>query len=124
MKKILISIRPEYVEQILDGTKKFEYRTKAAKSDIKSLIIYSTFPTKKIVAEVMIDDVLCYSPNELWNLTKLQSGISKEEFFKYFANREKAYAYKLGEVKVYKDAMTLNDFGIKYAPQSFIYVNC
>jgi predicted transcriptional regulator len=124
MKKILISIRPEYVEQILDGTKKFEYRTKAAKSDIKSLIIYSTFPTKKIVAEVMIDDVLCYSPNELWNLTKLQSGISKEGFFKYFANREKAYAYKLGEVKVYKDAMTLNDFGIKYAPQSFIYVNC
>lgn len=124
MKKILISIKPEYVERIIGGTKKFEFRTKAAKSDIKSLIIYSTFPTKKIVAEVVIEDVLCYSPKELWNITKEQAGISKKDFFKYFSNREKAYAYKLGEVKVYKNAKTLNDFGIKYAPQSYMYVNC
>ena len=124
MKKILISIKPEYVERIINGTKKYEYRTKAAKSDIKSLIIYSTFPTKKVVAEVFIDDVLCYSPNELWDLTKDQAGISKIDFFKYFDNREKAYAYKLGKVKVYKSAKTLSDFGVKYAPQSYRYVNC
>ncbi len=52
MKKILISIKPQYVEKILNRTKKYEFRTKAAKQDINGLIIYSTYPTKKVVAEV------------------------------------------------------------------------
>lgn len=52
MKRILISINHQYVERILDGTKKYEFRTKAAKQDIDGLIIYSTYPTKKVVAKV------------------------------------------------------------------------
>ena len=40
MKKIIISINPEHVKNIINGTKKFEYRTKAAKSDVNKIIIY------------------------------------------------------------------------------------
>ena len=46
-KKIIISINPEHVENIINGTKKYEYRTKAAKQDISSIIIYETVPVKK-----------------------------------------------------------------------------
>ncbi len=121
-KKIIISINPEHVENILNGTKKYEYRKIAAKKDISSIIIYETTPIKRIVAEAEIIEVLMFGPEILWDKTKDASGISKEFFDDYFQNREIAYAYKLGKVKKYEIPKTLNDYGIKAAPQSFVYV--
>lgn len=121
-KKIIISINPKHVENIINGTKKYEYRTKAAKQDISSIIIYETVPVKKIVAEAEIIEVLELSPEDLWDETKEFSGISKDFYDVYFKNRNVAYAYKLGKIKVYKEPKSLLDFGVKYAPQSFVYV--
>ena len=123
MRKIVISINPEHVENIINGSKKFEYRTKAAKSDVKKILIYETVPVKKIVAEAEVEEVLMLPPEELWELTKNQSGISKSFFDAYFNGRSVAYAYKLGKVKVYEQPKELIDFGLKSAPQSFVYIN-
>ncbi len=38
------------------------------------------------------------------------------------SNKTVAYAYKLGKIKVYDIPKTLMDYGIKAAPQSFVYV--
>jgi len=121
-RKILISINPEHVENIINGSKKFEYRKIAAKQDISSIVIYETTPVKRIVAEAEIIDVLILSPDELWEQTKQASGISKEFFDEYFKGKKIAYAYKLGKVKVYETPKTLLDYGVKNAPQSFIYL--
>lgn len=122
MKKIIISINPEHVENIINGTKKFEYRTKAAKNDVKKIIIYETTPIKKVVAEAEIVEVLMMNPEDLWNETKEQSGITKSFFDSYFENRDIAYAYRLGKVKVYDKPKSLTEFGLTYAPQSFVYI--
>ena len=51
MGKILLSIKPIYVNKILNGTKKYEYRKRKPKrNDIGKLIIYSTSPIKKVVS--------------------------------------------------------------------------
>lgn len=121
-RKILISINPEHVQNIIAGIKKYEYRKIAAKQDISSIIIYETTPIKRIVAEAEIIDVLELPPEELWNQTKNESGISKAFFDKYFDNRTVAYAYKLGKIRVYDTPKTLMDYGVKAAPQSFVYV--
>lgn len=121
-KKILISINPEHVDNIIKGIKKYEYRKIAAKQDISSIIIYETTPVKRVVAEAEIIDVLEFPPEELWEITKYESGISKKFFDKYFKDRKVAYAYKLGEIKVYDEPKFLMDYGIKAAPQSFIYL--
>lgn len=121
-KKILISINPEHVKNIINGIKKYEYRKIAAKQDISSIIIYETTPVKRIVAEAEIIDVLMYSPEELWKLTKEESGISKAFFDEYFDGKDIAYAYKLGKIKVYDEPKTLLEYGIKAAPQSFVYI--
>ena len=121
-KKILISINPEHVQNIINGTKKFEYRKVAAKHDISSIIIYETTPIKRIVAEVEIVEVLMLPPEELWDKTKQYSGISEDFFTNYFMNRKIAYAYKLGKVKVYDKPKQLMDYGVKSAPQSFVYL--
>ena len=121
-RRILISINPEHVKNIVNGTKKFEYRKIAAKQDISSIIIYETTPIKRVVAEAEIIEVLENSPEELWKQTRDASGISKEFFDRYFNGREVAYAYKLGEIKVYEQPKPLSDYGVKAAPQSFVYV--
>ncbi len=121
-KKIIISINPIHVENIIKGIKKYEYRRIAAKQDISSIIIYETTPIKRVVAEVEIVDVLEMTPEELWQLTKSESGIDKVFFDAYFKNKQIAYAYKLGEVKVFDEPRLLVDYGIKNAPQSFVYI--
>lgn len=123
MKKIIISIKPEYVNKIINGSKKFEFRTKAAKRDIKKIIIYETIPVKKVVAEAEIVEVLALTPDELWAVTKKEAGVSKEFFDSYFKDKKIAYAYKLGTIKVYDTPKELIEFGIRKAPQSFVYVS-
>lgn len=123
MRKILISINPEHVAKILSGEKKFEYRTKVAQKGVDTLAIYETAPVKRVVGEVQILDVLALSPEELWAKTKDYSGLSKSFFDAYFQGRSVAYAYHLGEVKVYESPRELSFYGVKAAPQSFVYLN-
>lgn len=94
----------------------------AAKQDISAIIIYETVPTKKIVAEAEILDVIELPPEELWQQTKEAAGITKAFFDKYFEKRDVAYAYKLGKVQVYKEKRELKDYGLRVAPQSFVYI--
>ena len=122
-KKIIVSINPVHVENIISGIKKYEYRKVAAKQDISSILIYETTPIKRIVAEAEIIDVLMMRPDELWDITKNESGINKSFFDNYFKGKMVAYAYKLGKIKVYDKPKMLSDYGITNAPQSFVYVN-
>ncbi|MEG1506702.1 MAG: ASCH domain-containing protein [Bacilli bacterium] len=115
-------MNPEHVKNIINGTKKYEYRKLAAKQHISSIIIYETTPLKRIVAEVEVIDILMLSPTELWKETSTLSGVSKEFFNEYFKNRKVAFAYKLGKVKVYKKPKLLTDYGLKAVPQSFVYI--
>ena len=121
-KKILISIQPRHVQNILSGIKKYEYRKAIAKQEVSSLLIYETTPIMKVVAEVDVLDIIAASPADLWNQTNAASGISKDFFDDYFKGRDVAYAYKLGKIKVFKKPKSLRDYGIKQAPQSFLYI--
>lgn len=123
MCKILISINPIHVEKIIAGIKKYEYRTKVAKKDIDAIIIYCTYPTKKVLAEVKIKSILSDTPDKLWERTKSFSGISKEFFDSYFKDRKIAYAYELGEIIKYNKPKELIDFGCVAAPQSYMYIS-
>lgn len=121
MNKIIVSINPRHVNNIINGSKRYEYRTRIASKDVNKLLIYETAPIKKVVAEVEIIEVLSLDPKTLWEETKDYSGISKEFFDEYFKNRSAAYAYKLGKVKVYDEPKSLIEFGLRTAPQSFAY---
>lgn len=122
MSDILLSINPQFVDKIISGEKKYEYRTRVAKKGVKKIIIYCTFPRMKVLAEAEILEVIKKTPDELWEETKNASGISKAFFDKYFKGHEFAYAYKLGKVTEFKNSKTLSDYGFKSAPQSFVYV--
>ena len=84
MKKILISIHPNHVDNIINKIKRYEYRTRVAKDDIESIIVYSTYPKMKVVAEVKIEGILSETPDVLWEMTSESSGIDKKYFDEYF----------------------------------------
>lgn len=122
MSNILISINPEHVENIFNGTKKYEYRKIKCKQNVDNMIIYSTSPVMKVVGEAKIEKILEDTPDKIWNVTEKDSGINKKFFDEYFKNKEKAVAYKLTNIIKYDSPKELSSYGVKSAPQSYIYV--
>ena len=122
MSTILLSIKPEYVNRIFAGTKKFEFRKYVAKQKVDKIIVYSSCPEQKVVGEVDVVETLCAKPALLWETTKEEAGIAKDKFDTYFAGCDRAYAYKIGKISKYDNPKELNAFGIKYPPQSFMYI--
>lgn len=120
---ILLSIKPEYVEKILEGSKLYEFRRNIARRTVDRILIYSSSPQQKVVGEVEVDKVLFNTPDKLWRITRASAGISKRKYDEYFDGKDGAYAYKLGQVSVFTDPKPLSDFDIKVPPQSFVYLN-
>lgn len=122
MSTILLSIKPEYVKRIFEGTKKFEFRKHLAQKDVSKIVVYSTFPEMKVVGEVQVNNTLSMPKTPLWELTKNDAGISRSKYRKYFEKSTVAHAYALGKTKVYETPRQLKDYGILQAPQSFVYL--
>jgi predicted transcriptional regulator len=121
-KVALVSIRPVYVQQILDGTKKVELR-KSFSQEITHIVIYSTAPESTIVGWFEINKIENISPKNIWNKYKHIAGITYDDFFDYFEDRELGNVIHIGKVKRYKTQKLLSDFDfIKTAPQSFQYI--
>ena len=116
-----MSIKPEYSSLILKGIKKYEFRTKIPTKHIDKIYIYETYPTKRIVGEVSVKTIISLTPTDLWKTTSQYAGISKKKYDEYFKNRKIGYAYELGDVIKYETTKNINDFGLKHAPQSFVY---
>jgi predicted transcriptional regulator len=124
MCSILLPINPVHVENIFNGSKRYEYRkTRCKRNTVTKIIIYSTAPVMKVVGEVLIDEIIEDEPSTVWKITREFAGISKCFFDKYYHGNKKAIAYKLGKIKEYKKPLTLENLGIHYVPQSFIYID-
>ena len=74
MCKILLSIKPEYVERIFNNTKKYEYRRILAKNNVDSIVIYCSYPVKKIVGKLKVKSIIKKHCN--WLKTELELGKS------------------------------------------------
>lgn len=122
--KILLSIKPEYAESILDGTKKYEFRRRVHTNEsVHTVVIYATKPVGKVVGEFTIEDIHAEHPESLWNRTKEAAGITKSFFFEYFKGREVGYAIEIKKVKRYsrpKNLVEVLPSGV--APQSYAYL--
>jgi len=119
---MLLSINPQHVENILSGVKRYEFRKVRCRPDVDKMLIYSTAPVMMVVGEAQIVGIIEDKPEKVWELTANYSGIDKSFFDQYYREKDKAVAYKLGKIKKYLEPLKLSDFGISFAPQSFVYV--
>ncbi len=123
MCQMLLSINPEYVESILQGEKMYEYRKCRCRDDVDKIIIYSTAPKKRVVAEAEIADIIEDDVLNVWRKTKDYSGITYTFYRKYYKGKKKAVAYHLKNVVMYEKPLTLEEIGVSCAPQSFCYIS-
>lgn len=122
--KIILSIKPEFAEKILQGEKRFEFRKVIPKNQqVKTVVIYATKPVGKVVGEFDIDHIISETPHKVWSITAKAAGISKSFFDDYFHGRETAHAIKVGVVNRYETPVDLNTvLANGVAPQSFCYL--
>ncbi len=121
--KAIMSIKPEYVNQIIEGNKKFEFRRSIFKQHIESIIVYSSSPVQLLVGEIIFDNVLFLNLEDLWNQTKKDSGISESFFYDYFQGLQQGYAISIKDFIVYEKPLNILETYGKKPPQSFLYVN-
>lgn len=124
MKKILLPIKPLYVNRILSGEKKVEYRKQVlSRMDVSHVLIYASRPVCRVIGEFRIAGILNDTPDKLWKKTAHVSGIESTDYFAYFKSRSTAYAYQIEDVKVFENPRSLSEYGLMRAPQNFVYVD-
>jgi predicted transcriptional regulator len=120
--KVLLSIKPEFAEKIFNGTKKYEFRKSIFKKNVDKVVVYASSPVQRVIGEFIIADIIYENKETLWQKTKDSSGITKEFYDEYFINKEKGYAIQICNAKLYSNPLLLADFGLKVAPQSYVYI--
>ncbi len=83
---ILLSVRPQYANQIFEGKKKVELRRICPKHIKKGdlVLIYVSSPVKSLCGAFKVDKVVEKNLPELWRAVKGKAGISRKEFNQYY----------------------------------------
>lgn len=90
---LLISIQPKYAAAILSGTKTVELRRRAPRGvDGATAVMYASGAVRAVVGTVEVRGVENGTPEAIWERFSEQTCISRQEFDKYFAGSEEAFA--------------------------------
>lgn len=121
---ILMSMKPEYADMILHGSKKYEFRKHGFKREIDKVFIYATKPVSKIVGYFTFDEILRGTTSEIWETCSEYAGILENDFHKYFKSTKTAFAIRINRVfKMEKPISPSNIIEGFKGPRSFIYIN-
>lgn len=123
MVNIILSIKPEFADKILNGEKKFEFRKIVPQQNIDLVFLYSCAPMKKIVGCFKIKRLISGYPSQVWKSYGKDGGISRSKFFEYFNKCSIAHCYEVSDVMRFNPPIDPYD-EIKHfsAPQSFRYI--
>ncbi len=119
---LLLSIRQPFSRLIILGKKKYELRKRTPKIDCKYALIYETHPTKAIIGMFEINQMHIDSVENIWEITKVWSCVSREFFQEYYKDKKLGVAIEIKNVKKLDIPMSLSGLGINRAPQDFMYV--
>ena len=105
---ILISLEPRHAENILEGRKRVELRRRTMNVTIGSTVwMYAKLPVGSIIGRAIVAATHVLAPATLWRRFGAVSGISRSEFFEYFAGREQGIALELSDCRRLSHAFDL-----------------
>lgn len=120
---VVLSIKPKYVESIVKGQKRYEFR-RAIFTDpnVERVYMYATSPLKRIIGYFVIREITKGSPEDLWTQVRAHAGIDEREFFAYFSGGDVGYAIGIGDVHSFEEPLDPQRFipGFR-PPQNFMY---
>lgn len=96
---ILISVKEQYVNEMLAGRKTIELRKSAPRASVgDTLIIYTTQPKKAVTATAIVHRIIRCSPKEMWQKYHNKLGIDKISFDSYYDGHKKAVGIELTDI--------------------------
>ena len=125
---LLLSIRPNFADQILDGSKQVEFRRRQPRQiEFGSrMLIYASSPTRALIGTAEVFDVVEASPDEVWDEYKEVGGIEYDAYNAYFDASDRAVALRLRKPVRFDTAISLADLRCKWPgfhpPQQFAYL--
>ncbi|AYF45728.1 Cro/Cl family transcriptional regulator [Halobacteriovorax sp. BALOs_7] len=125
-KEILLSVKPQYANLLVDGIKTIELRKKFP-MDLENgtkVYVYSSFPQKMVIGEVLVEKVEKLSIEDLWRESATKAMISWTDFKKYYSSHEEGYAIHVSSAKRYEKPIMLAEVhsNVTQAPQSYRYL--
>jgi predicted transcriptional regulator len=105
---ILISLASRYAEKIFSGEKQVELRRRTMNVAPGATVwIYVKLPVGSIVGKATVESIHASSPDTLWRRFGRLSGLTREEFFDYFAGVSVGVAIVLEGAKRLRRALSL-----------------
>jgi len=120
----ILSIKPKYVNAILEGDKRYEFRKTSFRREVKEVFVYATKPIGKIVCKFYVGEIIEDKPEKLWENYRNLSGLTEEEFFTYFSGMRKGVAIEIEDVEKFIEPIDPKMIYPKFTPpQSWIYLS-
>ena len=120
----LISIKACYIERILNGSKKYELRKSKPGKQVKKFFVYVPAPVQKILYTFVPGRIIEDTPQNLWKRIGHLSGLTEEEFLKYFNGAKKGVAIEILNFRKLPEPLCIEDIlPGKKPPQSFLYMS-
>ncbi|MEO1347294.1 MAG: ASCH domain-containing protein [Cyanobacteria bacterium J06635_15] len=121
---VLMSIHPEFVDAILAGTKKVEFRKTKFASKVSHVVVYATHPVKKLTCIFEVKKVTIDHPVNLWSTYSKVSGICKDRFLSYYDSYVYGVAIEVGKLQKLDKQLKLSELGCSISPpQSYQYLD-
>ena len=120
---VLLSLHPQYVDAILRGDKKVEFRRRGFRRDVSHVVMYSTTPVGRIMGVFAVDGVEQGPPRELWAHHRDVAGLSERSFYEYYRGARSGVAIRIGSAQPLDTPLDLQQLNGDFsAPQSFRYL--
>ena len=104
----LISLEDRFAEGILNGTKLVELRRRPMRLEPGTTVwIYVKVPVGQVIGSAQVHSMHSLAPSTIWRRYGDVSGLSKAEFFGYFAGVRRAFALVLNEPKRLETGVSL-----------------
>ena len=114
---LLMPIKPEFAELILQCRKTVELRRKFSKKyEGATSVFYITRPVQQFMFSATITQVDHSQKKSLWNMYQQECGISQAAFNQYFSGIDHGYAIRLSNVKPIPNQLVL-EHAKKVCPQ-------
>ena len=127
MKDIILSIKHKYAKEIIDGKKRYEFRSWIWKNEVRYVYLYSSGEIRKIIARFKVKQIINDIPSNIWIKCKRYSGVTEEDFFSYVTmfNHNIMYAIEISELEILKPVnyVSLKKIGIINTPQKYKYLD-
>lgn len=124
MAPLVLSIKPPYVDQIFNGSKRVELRRRfSLQAHSQRAFVWRSGAEGCLYGVLSLGAVWYATPKELWPRVRPVAGLDEEAFFRYFDGARRAWAIALDGGSRFRTAPrleTLRNYGCGFTvPQSW-----